>query len=463
MEDIKTKVTDWKNRLKDRHMLSFVIIILLLIAILIALSIYIYNKQKEYRMASENIYNMSFYELVDCVDEVETYLAKASITSTAEHGAKTLNSIWNKANLASVHLSQIPIKTEGLSNTEKFLNQVSDYSYSLSMKTIKGEDLSDEDLKNIEDLHNYAVDLKSTLTQLEREINEGSLAWGELTKEGTKAFAQQVSTDVAGSFANIEGAFSEYTGLIYDGAFSEHMVSSEKKGLTGENIDEEKAKKIVMDYTGVNEDKIEAKGLSENGSIASYNFEVKMNEKDKKSIAISQKGGHVVYINYYREVQEEKISPQDAIEIGKKFLSDKGYKNMKETYYMMQSGNIVVNYAYSQNDVTIYSDLIKLKIALDDGEILGMESAGYLNCHQRRDISKNIISKDKARENLNKRIEISSESLAIIPTEYNTEILCWEFKGKALDNEFLVYINAENGKEEDILMIVNTPNGTLTT
>ena len=92
-----------------------------------------------------------------------------------------------------------------------------------------------------------------------------------------------------------------------------------------------------------------------------------------------------------------------------------------------------------------------------------MESAGYLNCHEVRNISKNIISQEEAKEKLNKRIEISSQKLAIIPTEYNTEILCWEFTGKAGDNEFLVYINAENGKEEDILMIINTPNGTLTT
>lgn len=119
---------------------------------------------------------------------------------------------------------------------------------------------------------------------------------------------------------------------------------------------------------------------------------------------------------------------------------------MKETYYMMQSGNIVVNYAYTQDDVTVYSDLIKLKIALDNGEILGIEAAGYLNCHEERNISKNIITKEEARKNLNARIEIKSEGLAIIPTEYNTEILCWEFKGKSGDNEFLVYINAENRK-----------------
>ena len=59
-------------------------------------------------------------------------------------------------------------------------------------------------------------------------------------------------------------------------------------------------------------------------------------------------------------------------------------------------------------------------------------------------------------------MNIESEGLAIIPTEWKSEILCYEFKGKIDNREFLVYINAENGKEEDILIITNTPNGTLT-
>ena len=71
----------------------------------------------------------------------------------------------------------------------------------------------------------------------------------------------------------------------------------------------------------------------------------------------------------------------------------------------------------------------------------------------------NILSHQK---NLNKNLEIKSEGLAVIPTEWKTEILCWEFKGTVDETDFLVYINAETGKEEDILVIVNTPNGTLT-
>ena len=110
----------------------------------------------------------------------------------------------------------------------------------------------------------------------------------------------------------------------------------------------------------------------------------------------------------------------------------------------------------------MYPDLIKVKVALDNGEILGMETTGYLNSHQQRDVSNIKIAKDKAKEKLNKTLEIQSEGLAVIPTEWQTEILCYEFKGKVDDTEFLVYINAENGNEEDILIITNTPNGTLT-
>ena len=45
---LKEKVIDWKNRLKDRHMLT---IIVTLIAIIAILAMVIYKKQTEYRLS----------------------------------------------------------------------------------------------------------------------------------------------------------------------------------------------------------------------------------------------------------------------------------------------------------------------------------------------------------------------------------------------------------------------------
>ena len=139
---------------------------------------------------------------------------------------------------------------------------------------------------------------------------------------------------------------------------------------------------------------------------------------------------------------------------------------MKQTYYLNQGGALTINYAYSQQtqngEVIMYPDLIKLKIALDNGEILGIETTGYLNSHEERNLPSVKISKEKVKEKLNPDLNIMSEGLAVIPTEFQTELFCWEFKGKVEETEFLVYINAETGKEENILVIKNTPNGTLT-
>lgn len=453
-----------KNMKKIQINMAYIIIAIVVFIVVIGGLIYVVvNNNKEAKTASQNTYNMAFYEVVDYVQNVETYLAKSLISSTPEHGAETLTNVWREANLAQAYLSQLPIESQELANTEKFLNQVSDYSYSLSRKNIYNESLSDEDLKNLKDLHNYSVELENTLNQLSDDINSGRIKWDELTNKGTIAFAQQVSTSSMDGFSNLEENFHQYSGLIYDGAFSEHLTNGEKKGLTGDDIDEENAKQKAIDFIGKdNVQNVENLGFSENATIPEYNFSVKTNSEESISISISKKGGHIVYMNSNREVNAESISQEEANSKGKQFLNNHGIMDMKETYYLKQDGIVTINYAYVQNDVVVYSDLIKVKVALDNGEILGIETTGYLNNHTKRDTSKIKISKESAKKTLNKDLQISSEGMAIIPTEFETEILCYEFKGKVDDKEFLVYINAENGREEDILIITNTPNGTLT-
>jgi len=468
MGKIKDKVYDWKDRLKDRHMLTLVVT---LVAVITVLGLYTYKRERTFRQQAENEYNMAFFELVDYVQNVETYLAKSLISSSPEHGAEVLTHVWREANLAQAYLAMLPIGSEELANTSKFLNQVSDYSFTLSRKNIYNESLTDEDFENLKNLHNYSVELENTLNQLSADMNEGRIKWGELTKKGSSVFATEVSNISKDSFSNLEENFHEYAGLIYDGAFSEHLTSSEKRGLTGENINEEQAKQIAIEFVGNDRIKeISSNGISENTDMPCYDFSIILkDEKDEENnaiISISQKGGHIVFMNYNRNIEAETISPERADEISKDFLNSRGITNMEETYYLKQDGVITINYAYSQpsnyGNIIMYADLVKVKVALDNGEILGIETTGYLNSHYERNIPNIKISKEKAKEDLNKDLQIESERLAFIPTEFQTEILCWEFKGKVDDTEFLVYINAETGREEDILVIKDTPNGTLT-
>ena len=59
-------------------------------------------------------------------------------------------------------------------------------------------------------------------------------------------------------------------------------------------------------------------------------------------------------------------------------------------------------------------------------------------------------------------MKLESTRLAVIPTDSYSEVLTYEFKGKIEDNTFLIYINAKTGKEENILILLETEGGLLT-
>ena len=85
-----------KNKFNKKNLLILAIVIAI-IAILLAISLY--NKQKTYETATQNNYNMAFYEVVNHMQDVQNYLAKSVISKSSTNGAETLTNVWREANL----------------------------------------------------------------------------------------------------------------------------------------------------------------------------------------------------------------------------------------------------------------------------------------------------------------------------------------------------------------------------
>lgn len=444
---------------KTRALIGIPVIAVILIALLVYK---IKENEKSFDLQQSNMYDMSLYQLTDHVQNVENFLAKSTISSSSEAGAETLTHVWKEADIAVSYLSQIPLNIEQLNKTAKFLNQVSEYSYTLSRKNIYKEKLSQQDLDNLKNLHSYSVELKNSLEQMEEQISLGQVSWRDLQQNKEQNYTRQVDNIDNISFVDIDNNFNEFEGLIYDGAFSEHIELQDKKGLTGDEITEDEAEVVVRNILKDNIEKIKRNGKISNSDIPLYQFEVTDKQKDIINIAISVKGGKLVLLNKNREVIDEVLTREEANQKGKEFLEQIGFANMQESYFQTQENIITINYVYKQDEIIVYPDLIKVKVALDNGEILGVETNGYLNSHTERTDITPEISKNEAKATLNPNLDIQAENLAIIPTEWKTEILCYEFKGKIDETEFLVYINAKTGREENILVIIETPGGILT-
>ncbi len=459
----REKLLDFKRRLSDRKMYSIVIAIIAVVGIW---GFYQYKQASELRQELDNEYNRAFYDLTGYVQNVEVLLIKSLITSSPAKTALTLQEAWRQANLAQTNLGQLPISTQVLSSTSKFLTQVGDLSYSLNNQNLQGKPLTEEQYKTIEQLHGYSVSLGKSLNSLQGQISAGRLKWGELASKGTPLFKKASKELPAKQFENIDKTFQNYPTLIYDGPFSDHMVTAEPRGVTGENINSEQAKKKVAEFFG--QDKIKAiSDVSKNdsGPIKTYGYKVTFKDRpddQAASIDVTQKGGHIFWMLLNRASTSAKLNIDQAKEVGRTFLKNHGYANMVDTYYLKEDNTAVINFAYKQDGVVIYPDLIKLKIALDNGEVVGFESKGYLAAHTARKIPKPKMTEQQARALISKKMNILSSGLAIIPTDYKSEIFTYEFKGKLNNTDFLVYINVDNGREENILMIINTPNGVLT-
>lgn len=460
---IREKLLDFKRRLSDRKMYSIVVVVIAAVAIW---GVSQYKQAASYRQELDNQYNRAFYDMVGYVNNVEVLLIKSLITSTPEKTAAVLQEAWRQANLAQSNLGQLPISQPVLANTSKFLTQVGDLAYSLNNQNMSGKPLNEEQYKTMEKLYGFSTSLGKSLNDLQGQISSGRIKWGELASKGKSIFKKTSSELPSKQFENIDKTFQEYPTLIYDGPFSDHLVTAKPKGVTGNELSAEQAKQSVIKFFGADKVKsVDNTGKNDTGPIKTYSYTVTLKNvpEDQKAIVdVTQKGGHIFQMLYNRPVSEEKINIDQAKALGRKFLDNKGYKNMVDTYYLKEDNTAVINYAYQQDNAVVYSDLIKLKIALDTGEIIGFESKGYLSAHTERNIPKPGITLEQARAKINPRMEIMSSGLAIIPTDYKTELFTYEFKGKLNNMDFLVYINADTGKEENILMIINTPNGILT-
>ena len=145
------------------------------------------------------------------------------------------------------------------------------------------------------------------------------------------------------------------------------------------------------------------------------------------------------------------------------YLESLGYQNMKSSYYEITGNILTANFAAVQDGVILYPDLIKVGVALDNGEVLSLDARGYLMNHTNRSNITPALSRAEAQKSVSSQLSVSKANLCVIPSDGLTENLCWEFSCKANDGtQILVYINAQTGMEEQLLILLVDENGQLT-
>ena len=196
----------------------------------------------------------------------------------------------------------------------------------------------------------------------------------------------------------------------------------------------------------------------EQGSMPAYCFKA-----EKTRIAITKNGGYLSYLTNGREIGTAALESKDAPQKAKEFLQKLGLGNFQSSYYFTDEGICTVNFCYKQGNILCYTDLIKIGVALDNGQIVSCEARGFIMNHKARTVQAAKLTAAQAQAVLSKKLQPVSTNWCLIPSEGKEELYCYEFYCRGQKGEdVLVYINAQTGAEEQLLILLKTDGGTLT-
>lgn len=395
----------------------------------------------------------AFYDLVGYVDNIETNMSKLFVASDSESQQKILGDIMVQSNLADSSLAALPVMDESKHYASKYINQVGDYAKYLNNRLIDQQTLTNEDLDRLVELYNVNTDLKEALTTLSARVNEEYDF--DLLKDNN------ANDIIIAQFNDFEKGAVDYPEMIYDGAFSDGVNNKEVKGLSGEEIDEtaavEKFNKIFAEYGELDPTVM---GMTENSEIICYNV-TSMTKGGEIYAQISKIGGKLVMFNAYRECGEEKLSEEECIAKAGEFLEKLGYKDMKCVWNYASGGTEHLNFAYTENGVIMYPDLVKLNVCMETGVVTGLDADNYYINHTDRLIGKAKHDMGEAFDKVNVKLDVQDERVTVIPLGNGRETLAYEFIGTYNGSVYYVYVDADTLKEVEIYKVVDTEQGRL--
>lgn len=410
------------------------------------------NKGLKYRRLVENRYSMAFEQLSSSLNNISMAVEKTAYVSSAKKMSSLSAEIFSESELAKSALSQLPTGENDLSTVYRFLSQVGNYALAVSKNITSENTVSDKQREELKILGTTA----KTVTQV---INDSGIEYNtpqQWAQEVENKLSGAVGEGFASSLTQLEENLSDYPTLIYDGPYSNHILSKQPLMTSGaKEYSEQEALKSAQRALETQENLVF--DSMQNGKIECYRF-----TDENTTVAVSKYGGYIVYMRKNRAVAESRLSYNQALSRAEKFLEQMQITSLVDTYFYTDNGICVINFAYLDGQTICYTDLIKVGVAMDTGEIMLLETAGYLTNHTTRAFKTPEFTLEQASEKITSDLEIEETAIALIPTDAGGEVRCYEFlcRGEE-DREILVYINVQSLEEEQLYILLKTDGGTL--
>lgn len=398
---------------------------------------------------AENSYQKAFHELTYYMDLLHEEVGTVLAMNSHQRLSPKFVDIWRITSDAHSNVSQLPLGLLPFNKTEEFLSDIGDFTYRTAIRNLDDEPLTDDETSILEDLYSQASDIKDELRNIQHLALDNNLRWMDV--QLALVNNEQSDNTIIDGLKTVEKSVEGYseanseTGLIGLTAKTNYFDQA-----SGDSLSEDEALSLGKEIFEVEEDEdVEITRSGDGADIPTYSVSYQNGEK-YAYMDITQKGGHPISLLVERPIDEKKLSLNDGEKKAQAFLEDFNFKDMELYQSSEYDHNGMYSFLYNLDGIKVYSDTVEVKVALDNGDILGLTANNYLSNHHEREIDNPEISEEEALEFVNPNVEIQEKSLAIIENDLREEVLTYEFLGTLGNDTFRIYINAMNGNEEKV-------------
>jgi len=411
------------------------------------------NKAGQYETELQNVYQKNLYDLVEGVNNAEIKLSKAINSSEKDYQKKMLAEVVKNSQLTESAISSLPITQNTLADSVKFINQLGGYSTTVMENLASEVELSDEEKDNLTKLHTSLVEFKGKLNEYIDKLKKGEVS---ITSDNLKL--ENDSNGFTVNLSMVKDVSVEYPTMIYDGPFSDSETDYVVRGLSGQEVDKSEAyNSVVRCFKNI-------ANLEYAGEIKSnfetINFNLETTDEHNLFVQVSKIGGHILTVSGYHEGSlSSKINMEDAEKIALDFAKANGTLEVQCVWSDGIGEEAYFNIAPIQNGIVLYPDLIKVKVDLSTGTIIGYDATSYFINHVERNLKGDFIGLNEAEKTIPQGFKGQGGRLVLAPLDYSREVICYEFESSKNGEIYYFYVNAINGKLENILKVIETTDG----
>ncbi len=444
-----------QTKTKKSTTIVFVVLTAVFAALMVAAILALFvntNKMNAYGSSLEYVYQRSYYDLEDNVNNAENKLSKLMASSSGDYQKKLVKEISANAKAAQENLNLLPVSAGGVNNSLKFINQFYGYMSSLETSIEKNNKLTAEQKQKVGQLHQAIKEMKFNLETFTKKLASGySILKASKNLEGD-------FNNLTNDLRQVKTDDIEYPSMIYDGPFSDSVTNVEIKGLDGEKVDAMTAENNLRKIYG--DRKLENfKYLGQtNGKFSTHDFSFYLDGANQFA-QITEVGGRLLTVSGAVSSKVSNINFDQAKQVALNFSKQAGFDGLGVVWSDEKDGEAYFNLAPIEGGVILYPDLIKVKVDKSSGNVAGFEACSYFTNHTSRQIAKATISEGQAKNSIENGYNIQTTKLCLVPLDYNREVLCYEFKCDHLGSIYFIYVNAQTGVEENILEVVSSMSG----